>query len=495
MERDEKMKFNELKIDKRILSALELMKFDEMMPIQEQTIPKILDRKNIIGEAHTGTGKTAAFGIPLFEIIDENKNEIQSLIMAPTRELAMQTVSELKKIGKNYKYDIVSLVGGMSISDQAKDLKKKPKIIVATPGRIIDHLERKRLNLNSIKVFILDEVDEMLKVGFKDGIDKIISLLPEDKQTLLFSATISPSVQTIAKKIDNTFELISVTEGSQSTDSITQYYVVTKESNKFNTLTRLLDIDNPKLAIVFGRTKRRADELNEALLKCGYKVSALHGDLSQGQRNTVLRKFKNNEIDILTATDVAARGLDVTGVTHVYNFDLPQEVEYYIHRIGRTGRANDKGISYTFVRESEIPHLEKIKKQTNSIIKIINSPSIIDCKNSNRNRLIKKVDDLINETNKEEHQETIKLLTETYNTEDLALIISEIFSIKNNNKDISLTGEPPVKIKYQRNTNSKYNNFKSNKKRNSNDKRDSYTKSKSTFRSKRNNYSTKKRPI
>ena len=445
------MKFNELKIGKRTLDAIVTMGFDEMMPIQEQAIPKILEGKNIIGEAHTGTGKTAAFGIPLFELIEEDKKEIQCLIMAPTRELAMQIVDELKKIGKNYHYDIVALVGGMSITDQARELKKNPKIIVATPGRIVDHLDRKRLNLNSVKTFILDEVDEMLKVGFKEEIDKIIDLLPKEKQTLLFSATVSKSIQSIASNISDDFELISVTEGTQSTDSITQYCIITKEANKFNTLTKLLDLDNPKLAIVFGRTKRRADELNDALSKCGYKVAALHGDLSQGQRNAVLKKFKNNEINILVATDVAARGLDVTGVTHVYNFDLPQEVEYYIHRIGRTGRANDKGVSYTFVRESEIPHLEKIKKETNSVIKIMDSPSVSDLKNSNRDQIIKKIDESLVNADKIANEASITALMESYSAEDLALALIELTSTKRNLKDITLTGEPPVRIKSVRN--------------------------------------------
>ena len=444
MERDDIMKFNELEICKKTLDAISDMGFETMTAIQEKAIPEILAGKNIIGEAHTGTGKTAAFGIPLFEMMDATKREIQALIMAPTRELAIQIVEELQRIGKFHRYEIASLVGGMSIDIQAKALRSVPKIIVATPGRLVDHLEHKRLTLSNVKFFILDEVDEMLKVGFKEEIDKIIELLPSEKQTLLFSATISKSVETVAQSIGSHYETISVTDGSQSTDSITQYCVITKENNKFATLTKLLDIDTPKLAIVFGRTKRRADELNEALNKCGYKVSALHGDLSQGQRNVVLKKFKNNEIDILIATDVAARGLDVTGVSHVYNFDLPQEVEYYIHRIGRTGRANTNGVSYTFVRESEIPHIERIKRETKADIKIIDSPSMADIKNSNRDRLLKKIDEAITKA-ETSNKELATSLLDSYSPEDLATALVELSHVKRNLSEITLTGEPPVR--------------------------------------------------
>lgn len=407
------MKFTELNLNSNTIKGLKEMGFEEMMPIQEKAIPEILKGKDIVGQAQTGTGKTAAFGIPMFENIEAYK--INHLIIAPTRELAMQIVNELRKIGMYHKnITIAALVGGMNIKAQQDTLKKNPEIVVGTPGRLNDLIKRKKLSLNGIKMLVIDEVDEMYKAGFKEEIDEIVKFLPKTVQTLLFSATISKNVENIAKaSMDNRVN-IYVSEGQSSTENIIQECIIVKEKDKFETLVKLLEIDKPNLAVIFGRTKRRADELGEALNQSGYKALALHGDLSQQQRNNVMRKFRNNEINILVATDVAARGIDVTGITHVYNFDLPQETEFYTHRIGRTGRAGKTGKAISLIRDSEVSHVEKIKRDTKSIINIVSAPSKKEVGELKRSKLEQKIEEEIKKVDITKNEEFIKKLSEKY---------------------------------------------------------------------------------
>jgi len=441
------MKFSKLEIKNSILCALSDMKFEEMTEIQEQTIPAILKGRNIIGEARTGTGKTAAFAIPILEKIDVNKNHVQAVIMSPTRELALQIVDEFKKLAKYEKVSILPIVGGMSMSDQIKRIKTGAQIIVATPGRLVDHLNRKRINLKETNFFVIDEVDEMLKAGFIDDINLINNHTNNDKQSLLFSATISKSVLSVASNLMNDYEFISVSKGDNTKSSVKQYAVVLKENQKFSALLKLLAMDNPELAIIFGRTKRRVDELMEALTNSGYQALALHGDLNQGQRNVVMRKFKNGDINILVATDVAARGIDVNNVTHVYNFDLPQEIEFYVHRVGRTGRADKTGVSYSFIKEVEMPHLERIMKETKSTIKIVDLPTSKNLSDASYNKLIKKIDDTLANRDITLHEDNIKQLIETYGANKLVGCLIELNSNKKKINDIKLTGEPPVRVK------------------------------------------------
>ena len=441
------MNFTELKINEKLKKALEDIGFEEMMPIQEQTIPAILNGENIIGEAETGTGKTAAFVLPLLNNIDFASKKTECLIVTPTRELAMQIVTEIQKLGKYIKPSFATLVGGMSIRDQVRDLSNNPAIVVGTLGRINDHLRNKKIDLSHIKYFVLDEADEMLKEGFKEDITIINSQIPEDKQTLLFSATISNQILTLSKSIMDDYRFISVKDKTKVTPNIDQYYIIMKEKHKFSNLTKLLDIEKPTSAIIFGRTKRRVDELNEALNKCGYNSVGLHGDLSQQQRNAVMKKFRDNEINILVATDVAARGLDISGITHVYNFDLPQEVEFYIHRVGRTGRAKKHGVSYSFIKETEIEHIRKIEKETN--VKIMdkhmpNNSELMEIRNKEIMELITKKTSEIDITRTTEFAAE---LIDKFGPEKLVSVLIESLSKKVDVNSISLTGEPPVVVR------------------------------------------------
>ena len=449
------MKFTELKINEKLKKGIESVGFDEMMPIQEETIPAILNGENIIGEAETGTGKTAAFVVPLLNNINFASGNVECLIVTPTRELAIQIVNEIKKIGQNLNPSYATLVGGMSIRDQVRDLRNKPSIVVGTLGRINDHIRNKKLDLSNVKYFVLDEADEMLKEGFKEDITIINKQIPKDKQTLLFSATISKQVLSLSKTIMDDYKFISVKNKVNPATNIDQYYIVMKEKHKFSTLTKLLDVDNPKSAIIFGRTKRRVDELNDALNKCGYKSVGIHGDLTQQQRNSVMTKFRKNEINILVATDVAARGLDISDVTHVYNFDLPQEIEFYIHRVGRTGRAKKHGISYSFIKDTELNHIKRIEKETNVTISKKEIPAAEEVWNARykdiEDTISKKVLEIdFTKTNKFANE-----LIEKYGAEKLTSILIESLSNKTDINLVSLTGEPPVKSKGKGNNNKK----------------------------------------
>ena len=456
MNKEGNMKFNELNVNSSIIKAIDELKFETMMPIQEKTIPVILQNKNIIGEAETGTGKTAAFLIPMLNGIDFNSGNIEALIVTPTRELAMQIVKEITKIGKYLNVSYATLVGGMSIQDQNKDLKRKPSIIVGTLGRVNDHLRAGRLNLNHVKYFVLDEADEMLKEGFKEDIAAINSVIPVSKQSLLFSATISKPILKLSEAIMDNYEFITVKDKNSQSLNIEQYYMIVKEKNKFPVLIKLLDIDKPEMAIIFGRTKRRADELNEALVKCGYKSTCIHGDLSQGQRNAVMTKFRNKQINILVATDVAARGLDISGVTHVYNFDLPQEVEFYIHRIGRTGRANEHGKSYSFIKETELPHIRRIERETKIRISEKLVPTNAELREARKDDVTTAIKNILKDIDITRSAEFARELIDEFGAERMVSVLIENLSRKEVG-EVTLTGEPPVKVRQERGFNNRGN--------------------------------------
>lgn len=358
------MKFTELNLSENILAAVEKAGFVEPSPIQELTIPLALEGKDVIGQAQTGTGKTAAFGLPTLNKIDTNRNVVQTLVIAPTRELAVQGQEELFRFGREKGVKVRSVYGGSSIEKQIKALRSGAHIVVGTPGRLLDLIKRKALKLDHVETLILDEADEMLNMGFLEDIEAIISRVPETRQTLLFSATMPEAIKRIGVKFMQNPEHVKVAAKELTTDLVDQYYIRVKEQDKFDTMTRLMDVDQPELSIVFGRTKRRVDELTRGLKLRGYRAEGIHGDLDQGKRLRVLRDFKNDNIDILVATDVAARGLDISGVTHVYNYDIPQDPESYVHRIGRTGRAGKHGQSITFVAPNEMGYLSIIEKLT-----------------------------------------------------------------------------------------------------------------------------------
>ncbi|MDR3565960.1 MAG: DEAD/DEAH box helicase [Negativicutes bacterium] len=354
------------------------MGFEEPTPIQLQGIPALMEGKDLIGQAQTGTGKTAAFGIPLIEKVQHNSEMIQGIVLTPTRELAIQVAEELNRIGQFTGVHALPIYGGQDIQRQIRALKRRPQILVATPGRLMDHMERRTIRLQDITTVVLDEADEMLNMGFIDDIEKILSTTPGERQTLLFSATMPRQIQNLAQRFLRNPALIQIKAQEMTIPLVEQHYIELHDREKFDVLCRVLDIQSPESVIIFSRTKRRVDELAEALKKRGYSAEAIHGDLTQVKRDAVLRQFKESIVDILVATDVAARGLDVSGVTHVYNFDIPQGAESYVHRIGRTGRAGQAGSALTFVIPREMDHLRSIERTTKRKILRMPAPTMID---------------------------------------------------------------------------------------------------------------------
>ncbi|NLW16095.1 MAG: DEAD/DEAH box helicase [Firmicutes bacterium] len=370
--------FDQLRLSDDILQAVKDMGFEEATPIQAQTIPLALAGRDLVGQAQTGTGKTAAFGIPLIEQVDLDASHVQCLILAPTRELAVQVAAELNQIGRYKGVTTVPIYGGQDISRQIRLLKKHPQIVAGTPGRLLDHMRRRTIRLENVRMVVLDEADEMLNMGFMEDIETILGELPAERQTLLFSATMPESIRRLASRFLHNPEQVTIPVKELTMPSIEQYYIEVSESQKFDTLCRLLDMQAPELAIVFGRTKRRVDELYSALGMRGYSAEAIHGDMTQSRRDNVMRRFRSGQVDILVATDVAARGLDVTGVTHVYNFDLPQDPEWYVHRIGRTGRAGASGVAISFVTPREIGYLRHLERLIRRRIERKPIPSMTD---------------------------------------------------------------------------------------------------------------------
>ena len=360
------MKFSELNLDSKLLSAVDEAGFEETTPIQAQTIPLVMTGDDVIGQAQTGTGKTAAFGLPILDAVDTSSSDIQALIISPTRELAIQTQEELFKLGRNKKVRVQSVYGGSDIRRQIHSLKNHPSIVVGTPGRILDHINRHTLKLHNVKTVVLDEADEMLDMGFVEDIESILTNVPHDHQTLLFSATMPKPIMKIADKFMTEPKIVKIKSKELTADKIDQYFVKARDYEKFDLMTRIFDVQGPELALIFGRTKRRVDELTRGLQARGYNAEGIHG---------VLRKFKAGKLDFLVATDVAARGLDISGVSHVYNYDIPQDPDSYVHRIGRTGRAGKSGISVTFVTPNEMSYLRTIENLTKKRMKPLAPPS------------------------------------------------------------------------------------------------------------------------
>ncbi len=335
------MRFDELDLHGSLLRAVTEMGFEEMTPIQAQAIPVVLSGKDIIGQAQTGTGKTAAFGLPVLQNIDPKKKTLQAVILCPTRELAIQVSEEMHKFAKFlHGIKIVPIYGGQEIVRQIKALKAGTQIVIGTPGRVMDHMRRKTVKFDDVKIVALDEADEMLNMGFREDIETILRDVPDKRQTLLFSATMPQPIMEIARTYQHDATHIRVVKKELTVPKIEQYYYEVRPKAKLDALTRLLDMYAPKLSLIFCNTKRQVDELVAALKARGYFAEGLHGDLKQQQRDRVMSSFRNGKTDILVATDVAARGIDVDDVEAVFNYDVPQDDEYYVHRIGRTGRAH-----------------------------------------------------------------------------------------------------------------------------------------------------------
>jgi ATP-dependent RNA helicase DeaD len=437
--------FKELNLSNEVQKALVDMGFEEATPIQSQTIPQILKGVDLIGQAQTGTGKTCAFGIPAIEMLDTNSQGIQVLILSPTRELAIQISEELRDVSK-YKEGvrILPVYGGQPIDRQIAALKKRPQIIIGTPGRIMDHMRRRTLKLSDLKMIILDESDEMLNMGFREDIDTILEKVPAEKQTILFSATMPKEILDLSSKYLKNPLHIKAAHKQMTVPGIEQLYLEVSQSSKLEILSRLIDANGIGLSLVFCNTKRQVDELTSSLQSRGYSAEALHGDMRQDQRNKVMSKFKKGLIDILIATDVAARGIDVDNVEAVFNYDLPNDEEYYVHRIGRTGRAGKTGKSYTFVVGREIRKLKEIQRYTKSTIRLIKPPTPMDVQERKIGLIMNKVKDTLAEGSFAKYLSHIeKALEETnskgidsnyYTTHEIAAALLKTVFEQNNNQ-------------------------------------------------------------
>ncbi|GKU80837.1 DEAD/DEAH box helicase [Niallia sp. NCCP-28] len=438
--------FSDFNLSSSLEKALSNMGFEEPTPIQAQALPIALSGKDMIGQAQTGTGKTTAFGVPLLEAIEVGK-AVQGLVLAPTRELAVQVAEELNRIGAVKGIRTLPVYGGQDINRQIRGLKKKPEIIAATPGRLIDHIERKTIRLQDLKMIVLDEADEMLNMGFIDDIERILSETPESRQTLLFSATMPRRIQSLAERFMKEPEIVKVKAKEMTVTNIEQHYMEVQERQKFDVLCSLLDIQSPELAIVFGRTKKRVDEVVEGLIKRGYSAEGIHGDIPQGKRDQVIRRFKEQTIDIMVATDVAARGLDISGVSHVYNFDIPQDPESYVHRIGRTGRAGKKGLAITFVSPRELDHLRIIENVTKKKMTKKPIPSLTDVLAGSQQATINKITKTVEENAYAEYKRVAESLLEEQDSVTLLAAALKLLTKEPDATPVKLTAVEPLRSK------------------------------------------------
>jgi ATP-dependent RNA helicase DeaD len=388
---EKSVSFADLGIRPEIIQAVSDMGFEEPTPIQKVSIPVALQHRDLIGQAQTGTGKTAAFGIPILENIDTSLPGPQAVVLSPTRELAIQSAEEINHLAQYMPVHALPIYGGQDINRQFRALHKHPNVIVATPGRLMDHMKRGTVDLSHVQVLVLDEADEMVDMGFIDDIRTILAAIPEQRQTMLFSATMPMTIRDLVNSFLHNPEQVKIKSSTVTIDLVEQEYIELPDRQKFDALCRLLDMQSPDLAIVFVRTKRRADEVTEALKKRGYSAEGIHGDLSQPKRDSVIRQFKENTIDILVATDVAARGLDISGVTHVYNFDLPQDPEIYVHRVGRTGRAGKTGQAVTFVISREMGQFRAIERAIHHRITRRSVPTLADVIQENQRTAIEQL--------------------------------------------------------------------------------------------------------
>lgn len=370
--------------------------------------------------------------------------------MTPTRELAIQVSEEIGKLTRYKGLRSLPIYGGQEIGRQIRALKKKPQIIIGTPGRLLDHINRKTIRLDDVQTVILDEADEMLDMGFMEDITSILSLVPEERHTMLFSATMPTNIRKLADQFLRNPEHVSVIPTQVSAPTIDQAYIEVHERQKFDALSRLLDMESPELAIIFGRTKRRVDELSEALQKRGYSADGLHGDLSQNQRDAVMRKFRDGSIDVLVATDVAARGLDVSGVTHVINFDLPQDPESYVHRIGRTGRAGKEGTAWSFVTPRELDHMHFIEKVTRHKIAKKPLPSIAEAIEGKQRVTAERILEALDGDAVQEFKAISIQLLEQYDSVNLLAAAIKLITGEKKDVNIELTPEDPIRAKKRR---------------------------------------------
>lgn len=469
-----KLKFKELDLSSTIQSAINDMAFEEASPIQAEAIPLILEGKDLIGQAQTGTGKTAAFAIPVIEKLDVENKQLQAIVLCPTRELVIQVSEEFRKLMK-YKDNlaVVPVYGGQEIGRQLRSLKKGAQVIIGTPGRTMDHIRRGSIQMDSVKMVVLDEADEMLDMGFRDDIEVILKDTPGERQTVMFSATMANDIKELSKKFLKQPVHINVAHKKLSAPKIQQIYFEVQEKNKPEVLCRLIDLHNVKLALVFCNTKNQVDQLVEILKTRGYFADALHGDMNQNQRERVMNGFRNGTVEILVATDVAGRGIDVNNIEAVFNYDLPRDDEDYIHRIGRTARAGKSGKSFTFVIGKQVYNLKRIERANGAQIIRQSIPTMDELEATRLNIYSTKIREIIETGHLSKYINQVELLMgQDHTSLDISAALLKLIMEKENegfdaeaNFEI-LPEEKPAKKKFSGKKSGKNFGIKDNFKRN-----------------------------
>ena len=435
------MRFNELNLSREVLQAIEEMGFVNPSEVQEGTIPEILDGHDLLAQAQTGTGKTASFGIPMIEKIQDNNYEtLQALVLVPTRELARQVSEELQKLSKHKTFiRVLAIYGGADMGKQLRELKRGASIVVGTPGRVMDHMKRKTIDLSSLKFLVLDEADEMFDMGFRDDMKTIIEKTNDDRQTLFFSATFDNEIKEFSKLYQNNPKKVIIEKKELTAEKIKQYYLELNRNMKTEILNRLILIHKPKKSIIFCNTKRMVENLEEEIAQKGYKVDSLHGDMRQSSRDNVMKKFRKGTIDVLIAMDVAARGLDISDIDIVFNYDLPQQAEYYVHRIGRTARAGKKGLSFTFVTSRDYPKFREIEKYANIKMERIDLPTKGDLERESMENLFDRVGkNILKAEDNVEYSEVLnKLLAQGHSLYDISASLLKMVNESSKNRKIT----------------------------------------------------------
>jgi len=419
-------KFKNLGLSDNLILALKNKGFEEPTQIQQQIIPLLLKEDlDVIGQAQTGTGKTAAFGLPLIERLDEASGNVQALILVPTRELALQVAEEINSLKGRKRISIVAIYGGQSMDQQLRRLHRGVDIVVGTPGRIKDHLQRKSLNIKNLSYLVLDEADEMLNMGFIEDVEDILSYSNEDKKVLLFSATMPDRILSLAKKYMREYHLVKSQEKQLTVSSTDQIYFEVAQADKLEALCRIIDSEEDFYGLVFCRTKVDVDIVSRKLSERGYDADGLHGDISQSQRERILDKFKKKRVNVLVATDVAARGIDINNLSHVINYSLPQDTESYVHRIGRTGRAGKEGTAITFVTPDEYRKLILIKRITKTDIRKEKIPAIDDVIRTKKNRIKNDILKIAEKISSPEYSEFAQELLQDYDAQKIVAALME----------------------------------------------------------------------
>lgn len=435
------MRFNELNLSREVLQAIEEMGFVNPSEVQEQTIPEILNGHDLLAQAQTGTGKTASFGIPMIEkIVDNNYESLQALVLVPTRELARQVSEELKKLSKHKTFiRVLAIYGGADMGKQLRELKRGASIVVGTPGRVMDHMKRKTIDLSDLKFLVLDEADEMFDMGFRDDMKTIIEKTNDDRKTLFFSATFDNEIKEFSKLYQTNPKKVIIEKKELTAEKIKQYYLELNRNMKTEILNRLILIHKPKKSIIFCNTKRMVENLEEEIAQKGYKVDSLHGDMRQSSRDNVMKKFRKGTIDVLIATDVAARGLDVSDIDIVFNYDLPQQAEYYVHRIGRTARAGKKGLSFSFVTSRDYPKFREIEKYANIKMERIDLPTKGDLERESMENLLDRVSkNILKAEDNVRYSEVLnKLLAQGHSLYDISVSLLKMVNESSKNRKIT----------------------------------------------------------